>query len=92
MALQDLEKQINPSDSTCKINRMLNFFSIDFNNSESKLQPYGCRNGVVVINKFDANGVSILGFKKHAFADRVFALMLVYRKQSMHMQEFFLML
>ena len=36
--------------------------------------------------------MSIFSFKKHAFADRVFTLMLVYRKQSMHMQEFFQML
>ena len=50
---------------------------------------YGFRNDVAVLNKFDAHGVSILSFKKHAFADRVFTLMLVYRKQSVHVQEFF---
>ena len=33
-----------------------------------------CRNDVDVLNKFDSNGVSILIFKKHAFADRVFTL------------------
>ena len=47
---------------------------------------------VAVLNKFDTNGVSILSFKKHAFADRALTLMLVYRKQSMNMQEFFHML
>ena len=34
-------------------------------------------NDVGVLNKFDANGVSILNFKKHSFVDRVFTLMLV---------------
>ena len=33
-----------------------------------------CRNDVDVLNKFGSNGVSILIFKKHAFADRVFTL------------------
>ena len=42
----------------------------------------GCRSDVVVLGKFDANGISILGFKKHAFANRVFTLMLVNRNQS----------
>ena len=45
-----------------------------------------------VLNKFDENAVSVLSFNKHAFADRIFTLMLVYRKQSMHMLEFFQML
>ena len=31
----------------------------------------------------------ILNFKKHAFTDRVFPLILVCRKQSMQMQEFY---
>ena len=47
------------------------------------------RNDVAVLNKFNSNGVSILSFEKHAFADRLFTLMLFYRKQSMHMQQFF---
>ena len=72
----------------------LNLFNINFNNNENKFLSlaYKCRNDVAVLNKFDANGVSVLSFKKLAFADRVFTLMLVYRKQSMHMQEFFQML
>ena len=49
---------------------------------------YGYRNNVSVLDKLDANGTSIFSFKKHAFADRIFTLMLVYRKQSMWMQEF----
>ena len=63
----------------------LNLFNINFNNNEISL-ACGCRNDVAVLNKFDANGVFILSLKEHAFADRLFALMLVYRKQSMHMQ------
>ena len=72
----------------------MNVFNIKFNSNENKFLSlaYGFRNHVAVLNKFDANGVSILSFKKHAFADRIFTLMLVYRKQSMHIQEFFQML
>ena len=36
--------------------------------------------------------MSIFSFKKHAFADRVFTLMLLYRKQSIKMKEFLQML
>ena len=71
------ETQINPSNSTCKIIKTLNFFNINFNNNENKFLSlaYGYRN-VVVLDKFDTNGVSIFSFKKHAFANRVFTLML----------------
>ena len=71
------ETQINLSYSTCKIIETLNFFNIRFNNNQNKFLSlaYGCRN--------DANGVSIFSFKEHAFVDRVFTLMLVYRNQSL---------
>ena len=85
------ETQIKPSDSTCKIIETLNVFNFNFNNNENKFLSlaYVCRNDLAVLKKFDANGVSILSFKKHAFVDRVLTLMLLYRKQSMHMLEFF---
>ena len=51
---------------------------------------YGCTNNVAILDKFD--GVSIFSFKKHAFANRVVTLMLLYRKQSMQKQEFFQMM
>ena len=88
------ETQIKPSDCTSKIGETLSFFNINFNSNENKFlsSPYGYRNDVALLNEFDANGVSILSFKKQTFANRVFALMLGYRKQSMHMQEFFRML
>ena len=81
------ETQIKQSVSTSKIIEKLNSFSISFNNNENEFLSlaYECRNSVAVSNKFDSNGVSILSFKKHAFTDRVFTLMLVYKKQSMHM-------
>ena len=37
---------------------------------------------------FNANWVSIFSFKKHAFTDRVFTWMLLYRKQFTKMEEF----
>ena len=88
------ETQIKQSGSTCKIIETLNLFNINFNNNENKFLTlaHGCRSDVAVLNEFNANGVSILSFNKHPFADRVFTFMLVYRKQSMHMQEFFQML
>ena len=50
---------------------------------------YGSRNDVAVLNKIDVNGVFVLTFKKNAFSNRVFTLMLVYRKQSMHVNAIF---
>ena len=50
---------------------------------------YGCRNHVAILNKFDTNGTSTFSLKKNALADRVFILMLVYRRQSMNTQQFF---
>ena len=41
------------------------------------MSAYGYGNDLPLLNKFDANGVSILSFKKHTIADRVFTLMLV---------------
>ena len=37
------------------------------NNNENKFLSlaYGCKNDIADLNKFDANGVSILSFKKH---------------------------
>ena len=63
------ETKIKPSDSTCIIVEWLNFFNINLNNNENKFLrvAYGYRNDVAVLNKFDANGVSILSFKKHVF-------------------------
>ena len=86
--------QFKPSDSTCKITELSNLFNINFNINENKFSGIAsrCGNNVTVLNKFDTNGLSILSFKKHALADRVFTLMLAYRKQSMHMQEYFQML
>ena len=57
-----METQIKPSDSTCKIIETLNLFHISFNNNENKFLSlaYGCRNDAAVLNKFDANEVSIL--------------------------------
>ena len=73
------ETQIKPSDCTCEIIETLNLFNINFSNNENKFLSlaYGCRNDVALWDKFDANRVSTLSFKKHAFADRVFTLMLL---------------
>ena len=75
---------------TCKLIESPNFFNIHFNNNQNEFLSlaYGCRNEVVVVHIFDANGASIFCFKKHAFVDRVFILMLVYRKQSLGVQQF----
>ena len=82
------ETLINPAYSTCKITEVLNFFNINLNNNENKFLslPYRCRNDVIVLNKFEANGVSILSFKKNFFAERVFTLMLLYRRQFLQAQ------
>ena len=43
----------------------------------------GCRNDVAVFDKFNANVTSVLSFKEHGFANKVFTLMLVNRNRSM---------
>ena len=65
------ETQIIPSDSICKIMEILTFFNFDFNNKENKFSnlAYRCRNNVAILDEFDANGVCLVSFKKHAFAD-----------------------
>ena len=54
-----IETQIDLSDSTCRIVETLNFFNINFNNSEDKFLSlaYGPRNNVAVLDKFDTYGV-----------------------------------
>ena len=42
----------------------------------------------MMLDKLDANGVSIFSFKKDTFANRLFNLMVVCRKQSLGPQEF----
>ena len=56
----DILGLISLSDSTCRIVETLNF-----NDSEDKFLSlaWGCRNNVAVLDKFDANGVSIFSFK-----------------------------
>ena len=75
----DLFSTRTRNDSTCKTLETLNLFNISFDNSENKflILAYRCRNDVAVSNKFDANGVSFLSFKKHTFADRVFTSMFI---------------
>ena len=86
-----IETQVKPSDSTSRIIEALNDFNIKLNNNENKflILAYGCRNDGVVLKKIDANRVSISSLKKNAFSDKILTLMLAYRKQYMHMQEFF---
>ena len=77
------ETQISMSDSTCKIIETQNFVNIDFDKNEKNLNIiYGCRNDVAVLDKFETNGVYILSFKRHFFANKVFTLILVYKKHS----------
>ena len=65
------ETQIKSSDSTYELIETLNLFNINFNKNKNKLLslPYGRRNDVAVLNKFDANGVSTFSFKEYAFAE-----------------------
>ena len=88
------ETETKPSDSTSKRIETFNVFNINFNITENKVLSLacGCRNDVAVLNKFDANRISTLNFKKNTFAYEIVTLMLVYRKQSMPMQEFFQMM
>ena len=85
------EIQIRPWYSVYKIMETLNFFNIKFNNHENKFLlglAYGYRNNSSILDKFDANRVSILASRNILLlTEWVFILMLVYRKQSIQMQE-----
>ena len=65
----------------------MNLFNINFNNNENEFLSlaYRCRKDGAVPEKFDSNGVYLFSIKKHCSADKI----LVYREQSMAMQEFF---
>ena len=81
MTLQDLQKQ--KFIRFCfQNNGNGEFFNVNFNNNENNFLglAYRRKNDVAILNNFDSNGVSIFSLKKHAFADRVFTLMLVSRK------------
>ena len=76
------ETQINTLNTTCKSIDTLNSLKINFSNNENKFLnlTYWCRNDVAVLDKFDAERVSIFSFKKHAFTNKVFNLMLLFQK------------
>ena len=78
------ETEINLSDSTCKIIKIFSFFNINVNKSENRFLNLAnrCRNDVAVLYKFNGDGVSIFSFRKHAFANKVFTLILVYIYQQ----------
>ena len=78
------ETEINLSDSTCKIIKIFSFFNINVNISENRFLNLAdrCRNDVAVLDKFNGDGVSIFSFRKYAFANKVFTLILVYIYQQ----------
>ena len=75
------ETQIKSLYSTWEIVETLNLFNIVFNINNDKVSRLanGCRNDVAVSNKFYANRISILSFKKLDLASKVFKILLVYR-------------
>ena len=85
------ETQIHPSNSTSRIIELLNFFNIKLKNNKDEflVLAFGCKTDVVVVDKLDTNQILIFTSYKHGFSDRMFVLMLVCRKQSMQMLEFF---
>ena len=85
---------MNPSDSTSKVIQTLNFIKINFKNNENKFLSlaYRCKNDDAVLSRFDGNEVPIFSSKKYAFVNKVLTLMLIYRQQSMQMQELFQLL
>ena len=46
-------------------------------------------NDVAIFDKYDGNGMAAFSLMEHAFSDRVFSWLLIYKNQSMQMQEFF---
>ena len=63
----------------------MNFNSID---DKFLILAYGCQGDIVIIRKFDINGMSIISLRKDNFTDRVFTLMLAYSKKDVSLDEF----
>ena len=58
-------------------NTIIEFFSIlTFITMKINFQVNECRNYLAIFDKFDANGVSMFSFKKHAFPNRVFRVLM----------------
>lgn len=85
------ETQMKLSDSASRIDDLLKAFNMNFNNNDDKFLnlPYGCQDDIAIIKKFDINGISIINLRKDNFTERVFTLMLVYRKTAMWLDEFY---
>ena len=83
-AVRFTKAEINLSDSTCKIIKIFNFFNINVNENDNRFLNLAdrCRNDVAVLDKFNGDGLSIFSFRKHAFANKVFILILVYIYQQ----------
>ena len=77
------ETQMKPSDSASRIDDLLKAFNMNFNNNDDKFLnlPYGCQDDIAII-------ISIINLRKDNFTERVFTLMLVYRKKAMCLEEF----
>ena len=77
------ETQMKPSDSASRIDDLLKAFNMNFNNNDDKFLnlPYGCQDDIAII-------ISIINLRKDNFTERVFTLMLVYRKKAMWLDEF----
>ena len=77
------ETQMKPSDSASRIDDLLKAFNMNFNNNDDKFLnlPYGFQDDIAII-------ISIINLRKDNFTERVFTLMLVYRKKAMWLDEF----
>ena len=78
------ETQMKLSDSASRIDDLLKAFNMNFNNNDDKFLnlPYGCQDDIAII-------ISIINLRKDNFTERVFTLMLVYRKTAMWLDEFY---
>ena len=79
------ETQVKAVDSTESVNKLLHDFHMYYNNNDNKYLSlaYGCKESILVLRRFDINGVSILSFKKNYFSTNIFTMMLLYRPGSM---------
>ena len=83
------ETQTSSSDSNFVIDDT-KIFNNNVNSSNYKflILNYGCQGYITIIKHFGINGYYTIYFGNYNFTDRVFILMLAYRKKSISSDEF----
>ena len=84
------ETQVNPSDSMELVNEKFHNFLMNYDNNNNKYLSlaYGYQDNIFMLRRFVINGISMFSFRKDVFSEKIITMVLVYRAQSMTLEEF----